>query len=159
MIESLETWCMHFAFLILGVKALAPCSCSFTLPATDCLKPVSLMCVPLKWLEIHSHWSSRFLKKCQQSVIAWSMCMDDCGQCRVCERWPAVSYKWLEFIMYGLSLRNQQLMRLTWVKCSFCNIKIVRIGVFMSVMLFSKTAHATAHHHVPQDVSPQHQVL
>ena len=51
-------------FTYLGMKALVLCSCSFTLHATDYLKPVILVCVPLSLLEIHSHWISRFLNKC-----------------------------------------------------------------------------------------------
>jgi hypothetical protein len=53
--------------------------------------------------------------------------------------------------MYGLSVKNQQLMHITLVRCWFCNFKIVRIEVFCRVMLLGKTASATAQHHILQD--------
>jgi len=39
MLYFLETYSMHFTFCILEIKALAPGTCSVTVPETKCLKP------------------------------------------------------------------------------------------------------------------------
>jgi len=39
MLYLLETHCMHLTFCILEIRALAPGSCSVTVPETKCLKP------------------------------------------------------------------------------------------------------------------------
>jgi len=77
--------------------------------------------------------------------------MDVCGQCQVyVSAGLLFFYIWLEFVTYGLSVKIQQLMHITCVKCWFCNLKIVGKEVFCRVMLLGKTSGATAQRHILQ---------